>query len=162
MIVIFSSGVVKEFRGSHSFLSNFHPSTIIYEGLVFPTVENAYQAAKCFYKEDMVKFMVCGPSRAKKLGREIINILPDWNERKVTIMRKLLEKKFAILELRQMLLATGTSTLEEGNYWGDTFWGICQGKGQNMLGKLLMEIRAEINEQISKQLQNPPSDEVPI
>lgn len=45
--------------------------------------------------------------------------------------------------LSEMLEATGDAELIEGNHWGDTFWGVCNGVGQNNLGKLLMAIRSE-------------------
>jgi predicted NAD-dependent protein-ADP-ribosyltransferase YbiA (DUF1768 family) len=61
-------------------------------------------------------------------------------------MRHLLESKFgkANPELRQMLIDTNPCVLIEGNTWGDRFWGVCEGKGENMLGRLLMNLRAEI------------------
>ena len=34
--------------------------------------------------------------------------------------------------------------LIEGNVWNDTFWGVCNGKGHNHLGKILMKVRDEI------------------
>ena len=43
-----------------------------------------------------------------------------------------------------MLLETNTKELIEGNNHGDTYWGIVNGKGENMLGKLLMEVRSEL------------------
>ena len=161
MTIIIRDATVKEFRGSYSFLSNFYPAEIKYERLTFPTVENAYQAAKCAYKENMLAFTVCSPSRAKKLGREV-KIIQNWENRKVAIMKDLLRQKFTISDLRHILLATGSALLIEGNYWGDEFWGVCKGKGLNILGNLLMEIRAEISAQTSQQSHNPPSDEVPI
>jgi hypothetical protein len=56
-------------------------------------------------------------------------------------MRELITLKFADKELRKKLLATGESYLEETNTWRDTFWGVCNGVGENWLGKLLMEER---------------------
>ena len=69
---------------------------------------------------------------------------PDWEEVKVQVMRELLYAKFSEEPLRGMLKATGDQHLEEGNNWGDTFWGVCRGRGENWLGKLLMEVRASI------------------
>jgi hypothetical protein len=42
-----------------------------------------------------------------------------------------------------LLLATGDMELIEDNDWDDTYWGVCNGAGENNLGKLLMKIRAE-------------------
>ena len=41
------------------------------------------------------------------------------------------------------LINTGDAILIEGNTWGDTYWGVCDGVGENRLGKLLMEVREE-------------------
>lgn len=39
--------------------------------------------------------------------------------------------------------------IQEGNYWGDTFWGVDLKKreGENNLGKLVMEIREKLKTQ---------------
>ena len=59
-------------------------------------------------------------------------------------MKILLRQKFGDAWLRAKLLATGDAELIEGNYWHDTFWGMCNGKGENHLGRLLMEVRSEL------------------
>jgi len=46
--------------------------------------------------------------------------------------------------LKASLRQTGNARLVEGNWWGDTFWGVCNGKGTNHLGKVLMEVRREL------------------
>lgn len=56
--------------------------------------------------------------------------------------------KFAIPELKEMLLATGDEELVEGNYWHDTIWGVCDGVGENHLGKMLMEIREDLRNEV--------------
>jgi N-glycosidase YbiA len=68
----------------------------------------------------------------------------DWEVVKVGIMEQCLRSKFAGSELRSLLLSTGDAELVEGNTWNDRFWGVCRGKGQNHLGKLLMRIRSEL------------------
>lgn len=66
----------------------------------------------------------------------------DWDEIKVSIMQTLVYLKFVKnKELRDLLLATEPEHLEEGNTWGDTFWGVCKGEGKNLLGRILMDIR---------------------
>lgn len=63
-------------------------------------------------------------------------------------MREVIGAKFkgGSEELREMLIATGERELVEGNVWNDTFWGVSlrTGKGQNQLGKILMEVREEL------------------
>ena len=55
-----------------------------------------------------------------------------------------LRYKFSNPDLKEKLLATGNEELVEGNWWGDQYWGICDGIGKNKLGKLLMKVRKEL------------------
>ena len=59
-------------------------------------------------------------------------------------MLSIVRAKFENAYLRRRLIATGDAELMEGNDWGDRFWGVCRGKGENRLGKILMKVRAEI------------------
>lgn len=60
-------------------------------------------------------------------------------------MFQILKDKFSRnANLRIGLVETGDAHLEEGNTWGDTFWGTVRGVGKNHLGKILMRIRKEI------------------
>ena len=68
----------------------------------------------------------------------------DWDTVKISVMRNLLQQKFAQTPYRELLLATGNHLIIEGNTWGDVFWGVCLGVGENNLGKLIMEIRASL------------------
>jgi hypothetical protein len=52
--------------------------------------------------------------------------------------------KFQDPELKTKLLATGDAELIEGNWWGDVYWGVCNGEGRNELGKILMQVRDEL------------------
>ena len=59
-------------------------------------------------------------------------------------MYDVLISKFTLTpELKEKLLQTGSKYLEETNYWNDTYWGVCDGKGKKTLGELLMKIRNE-------------------
>ena len=49
--------------------------------------------------------------------------------------------------LKAKLLATGDAELIEGNWWNDTYWGVCKGVGKNKLGKILMRVRDELNKE---------------
>lgn len=132
------------FDGEYRFLSNFSPAPVEYVGLKFPTVEHAYQAAKV--DSQLLRYHISiapTPSAARKLGQKV-PLRPDWEAVKLDIMYGLLQQKFAEPTLRTKLLATGEAELVEGNWWGDTFWGVCGGVGQNQLGKLLMRLRAEL------------------
>lgn len=86
------------------------------------------------------------PGQAKKLGQGV-SLRPDWESVKVDLMRTFVRKKFENPFLRPLLLATGDAELVEGNTWNDTFWGVCRGRGQNWLGRILMEVRDEIRKE---------------
>jgi ribA/ribD-fused uncharacterized protein len=136
---------ISAFQGKYRFLSNFWPTVVHYDGLAFSSVEAAYQAAKCPEAESRLAFQNIGPSEAKKLGRSI-RLRSDWDEIKLRVMLDLLREKFGPSheELREQLRNTGDAELVEGNYWGDRYWGVCNGTGENHLGKLLMQVRQEI------------------
>lgn len=135
-----STPIIDSFRGEYAFLSNFHPARVKLASRWYPTVENAYQAAKSTDPEYRKHLSACSPSEAKRWGKTVF-LKPNWGSRKLAVMRKLLAQKFWIPELREKLLATGDAHLVEGNTWGDTFWGICNGVGENHLGRMLMAIR---------------------
>jgi ribA/ribD-fused uncharacterized protein len=136
-----TSREINGFFGEFRFLSNFYPALVIFEGRVYPTVEHAYQAAKTL--DDEARKEICyskTPKLAKHLGYKA-KLREDWNTIKVSIMRELLEKKFSTDEFRRALDTTKGFKLIERNNWGDVYWGVCNGVGENTLGKLLMEIR---------------------
>ncbi len=84
------------------------------------------------------------PSEAKKItASPDFTARPDWQEVKLSQMEFVLRQKFSHPELLALLLATGEMELVEDNDWDDTYWGVCNGVGENNLGKLLMKIRAE-------------------
>ena len=65
----------------------------------------------------------------------------EWKDRRIKIMINLLIQKFSTEEMKTRLQETGEKMLIEGNEWNDTLWGVCDGKGRNTLGIILMEIR---------------------
>lgn len=139
---------IDSFIGQYRFLSNFYPSEVELDGLKYATVEHAYQASKTdnpTEREIVRSARTAG--QAKKLGRSVTLVI-GWDATKVATMRELLRQKFSNKVLRVELLETGSAHLIEGNYWGDTFWGVSKGRGENWLGRLLMDIRAEIQERI--------------
>jgi len=142
---------ITSFKGEYRFLSNFWPVSIFYEGLMYPSVEHAYQAQKTEFQEIRQKIANFEkPGDAKKFGEELklLNqIRIDWDDNlKLDTMKFLVLQKFLENdELQEKLMLTGTAKLIEGNDWNDTFWGVCEGKGENHLGKILMEVRYNIS-----------------
>jgi len=92
---------------------------------------------------------------AKKIARRQPKqyMRENWDEIKLSVMKKGLQGKFhQNISLAQQLLLTAPAVLEEGNNWGDTFWDIDlkTGKGDNILGKLLMELRLSYRRDVDK------------
>lgn len=141
---------IRTFKNKNAFLSNFYPVFVYYEGMRFPSVEHAFQAAKTNDLKIRKLFMIAPTAKdAKRFGRKV-KLRDNWDSVKVDVMEMLLRQKFANPTLREQLLNTKDSMLIEGNNHGDTFWGVCKGSGQNYLGRLLMKIRQEIIEEESK------------
>lgn len=135
---------VKEFQNQYRFLSNFYPCTIMYEGIEYPTTEHAYQAAKTLDVERrMYISQLQTPGETKRAGKNVM-LRRDWDEVKLQVMYDICKLKFSKPNFIEKLKSTGNQELVEGNKWNDTFWGRCNGKGQNNLGKILMRIRKEI------------------
>jgi len=135
--------MIKEFKGEYRWLSNFYPVEIKWDNLIFPSVEHAYQSCKSL--DGDWKALCSGnttPGKIKRLSKSIC--LPNkWTTNKVKIMWNLLELKFYQEPFKSLLLDTGNMRIQEGNLWGDTFWGVSldTGVGKNMLGIMIMQIR---------------------
>ena len=142
--------MIVEFEGKYAFLSNFFPSPILYEGIVYPTNEHFFQAMKTLNQEERKKIAAADtPGKAKRLGRHV-QLRADWEQIKADVMRTGLMLKFTDAELAKKLIDTGDEELIEGNWWHDNTWGSCHcdacfnTPGRNMLGMLLMELRKEL------------------
>ena len=135
--------VIDSFREEFYFLSNFYPASIWVDGERHPTVEHAFQAAKALQPASKKLIREAKTAAmAKKLAKSVA-LVPNWDTERVLVMRRLLQEKFKNPLLRSLLLATEDIPLIEGNTWHDYFWGVCNGQGQNVLGKMLMEVRDE-------------------
>lgn len=129
------------FKDEFAFLSNFWPCMVEYEGIIFPSSEHAFQAAKTDNLEDRERIAALNsPGKAKRAGKNM-KLREGWAGKRVDVMREILRIKFSDPDLRRLLVATRPHELIEGNNWGDRFWGVSGGKGENTLGKLLMEVR---------------------
>lgn len=143
--------MIDRFDGEFRFLSNFHPCDILYENIKYPSTEHAFQASKTL---DMnMRYYISSlqtPGQSKRQGRLVV-LREDWLEIKDRVMLDILRIKFSNNNLKQMLLNTDKQPLIEGNTWHDNYWGSCTCEkcgyhlGKNMLGKLLMQVREEIN-----------------
>jgi len=135
---------VRGFVGDYSWLSNFYACPVEYGGLAYRSSEAAYQAAR-FPAGERAVFTQLGPDAAKTLAHSKPFDAAAWDARKDRVMREVVWAKFSqnrLLALR--LIATGEKYLEETNWWNDPYWGVYQGQGKNMLGIVLMEVRARL------------------
>lgn len=140
--------VIDSFTGYYDFLSNFYPAKVTLDDdityNIYPSIEHAYQAAKSLNPKDREFVRLANTAAiAKKRGRSLA-VRDDWEDIKLDVMRKLIAIKFDLNELGYKLILTGDALLIEGNWWGDTYWGVCRSVGQNHLGKLLMQRREYI------------------
>jgi ribA/ribD-fused uncharacterized protein len=123
---------------------------LVYQGISYPTVEHFYQAMKTPKDALDVRRSIAAcrtAGQAKRLGRGV-DLRPDWEFIKVDVMRGVLQQKFAPgTWWYGKLMKTGDEAIVEWNRWHDNFWGDCTCDkcktipGQNLLGRLLMEIR---------------------
>jgi ribA/ribD-fused uncharacterized protein len=143
--------MIDRFTDDYFFLSNFYaPAPVVFDGVEYPTTEHAYQAAKTLDLDERRR--ICDaetPGKAKKMGQAperggVVILREDWDRVKDGVMLEICRQKFQDPILKQRLLETGDVMLIEGNHWGDTYWGVCKGVGQNKLGKTLMQIRDEL------------------
>lgn len=149
------------FGGDRQWLSNMYQSPIIFDGekhnlaeifpqfefdgLEYGSSEHLYQSLKSTNEEDKEKIRTAEtPNLSKIHGREIFPRM-DWGNVKIEAMRLALFLKFSQHKnLMSNLIRTQNEPLVEVNYWGDTFWGVCDktNVGENWLGRLLMELRS--------------------
>ncbi|MCD8083009.1 MAG: NADAR family protein [Clostridiales bacterium] len=136
--------MINRFQDEYYFLSNFYPCEMEYNGIRYQNSEAAFQAQKCANRSDRMRFSNLNASEAKKLGRSV-SLRPDWEEIKVGVMREVVRAKFRCNpDLKDKLIETSGEYLEEGNTWGDRIWGTVNGNGANLLGKILMDLREEL------------------
>ncbi len=129
--------------------SNFALYPIRARKKLWPTSEHFFQAMKFSDAKEQEKIRRANsPMLAARLGRDRKKKLRrDWESAKVGVMREALMAKFRQHEeLRALLLSTGAAKLVEHTdndaYWGDGG----NGKGKNMLGRLLMQVRERLRE----------------
>lgn len=135
------------FQDQYRWLSNFWEVPIVYECVTYKSVEYAYQASKTLDKGWRENIKRCDtPAQAKRMGKKA-SLRTDWNDIKLSVMEELVRQKFDKEPYCSILITTGQCHIEESNNWNDTYWGVCNGKGANHLGKIIMKIRKELQEE---------------
>lgn len=133
-------------------LSNLYRREIEFEGRIFPTSEHAYQAGKAL-KPAVREWILAAPSPSLAAmaahGLYTWDVVPNWASIKFDRMRAVLRAKFTQhSDLAEILVSTGTKRLVEVgsvNNAVNRLWGEINGKGKNMLGIMLMELRDQIS-----------------
>ena len=146
------------YRTAHPF-SNFHPSVFTEGGVTYQWAEQYLMARKVALFGDEVTrraiLAACTPGECKALGRRV-SPYDDarWAEERFGVALDTLRLKFGQNAwLRAALLGTGESELVEAapddRIWGVEFSeqdapGARQACGENLLGRALMAVRAEL------------------
>lgn len=137
--------------------SNLYKRPIVFEDTVFPTAEHAYQAGKA-RKDEVKAWLMAAPSPSLLAmaahGLYVWDVSPAWSKTKFDRMKNVLLAKFSQHgDLQDLLLSTGKARLVETATVDNAvnrLWGEVNGVGKNMLGILLMEVRAELAQSNTK------------
>lgn len=136
--------MINSFRGRYYFLSTYYECKISIMGNIYPNAEAAFQAMCCQYSSDRLEYRHVTGSEARRMGRKSWKI-SDYDYRKDKIMYQVLKEKFKQNGyLRKRLLETYGEEIVYENTWKDYYWGVCNGYGENVLGKALMRVRDEL------------------
>lgn len=148
-------------KNGYNVFSNFYPASFVEDGVKFKSNEQymMYHKAITFKDKETAKLILESktPHECKKLGRSVKNYNDDvWSEIRYSIVRNGAMLKFSQNKhLGDVLLSTGDSILAEASLY-DNIWGIGLNKlgaekvgmsgwnGQNLLGKVLMEVRLKL------------------
>jgi ribA/ribD-fused uncharacterized protein len=145
--------------------SNLYKRPIEFEGRLYPTAEHAYQAGKA-RKEAVREWILSAPTPSLLAmaahGLYTWDVVPEWSQNKFDRMRRVLRAKFTQHEdLRELLLSTEDLRLvETGRVDNEVnrIWGEIRGKGLNMLGVLLMELRTDLRKDGKHSHEKAPND----
>jgi len=143
--IVWDDDNIKGLFHEYKFLSNFEECPVYFDGLMFGSTEAAYQSAKITDPVIKLQFAESKPRNAMIMGRSFENstvFRKDWYEIRYDVMASVVFDKFyRNIELRSKLLETGSKYIEESNHWADHFYGVCDGTGENNMGKILMKVR---------------------
>lgn len=142
--------------------SNLFPRPVTFEGRTYPTAEHAYQAGKP-RNQSVREWLLSAPTPSLLAmaahGLYTWDIVSNWSAIKTDRMRDVLRCKFTQhADLRTLLLSTEDARLVEAassNTPTNRYWGEVNGKGRNMLGRLLMNLRTELRRQPDSHIPSP-------
>jgi ribA/ribD-fused uncharacterized protein len=142
---------------NYGVFSNLYQRPVLFDDQLFPTAEHAYQAGKA-RKAAVRQWLMAAPSPSLLAmaahGLYYWDIAPGWSTSKFARMKNVLLAKFRQHpDLTATLLGTGDARLIESATVDNPvnrLWGEVNGVGQNMLGTLLMEVRAELRAEVMR------------
>lgn len=142
---------IRGFSGDFRWASNFFPiEPFEYDGVMYFTTENYYQAMKTKDKAERVLIAAMTPNKSKRYASSHnlkFVVREDWDYIKLEVMEFALRRKFSQPKFKELLLATRDIFIEETNSWGDVFWGaLPSGEGFNNLGLIMMKLRQELRD----------------
>lgn len=155
---------ITQFSGRHEFLSNPFSCQVWFEGLLYPSTEHAFQAAKSLFPAERERIAAMTRWKDAKAAGRRLKLRPGWGQLRRAVMLQVVLAKFTQHPgLAWQLRGTGNRTLIEGNWWGDTDWGAVRPEhphfkpelpwwhygdlalaGHNWLGIALMTVREHL------------------
>ena len=139
--------MIYTFKGEYDFLNNRFGCSFVWDGIRFNNVEAAFQASKCVDKAERNLFSKLSVEKAAMKGGRITPS-PEWEKHKLETMMSIQIAKFTQNpSLMKRLIDTENCKIINGNNKQETYWGVdlYSWKGENNLGKILMEIREKEN-----------------
>jgi hypothetical protein len=132
-------------KDPYGFLGNYYRARMFIYGRWWNWNEQPYQAAKTTVQSEIDAIWAAPKANESRLLGQKVTMRPDWDQVKRQVMKECCMAKFLQHpELRKQLMETGDQELIEDSPV-DWYWGIgADGKGQNVLGQVLMEIREEL------------------
>lgn len=146
------NGTISSFRGESYWLSNMFETDVEFGGLRFGSSEAAYQAQK--FLDPSVKEQIARmDGKAAKRFAATLRCRDDWLSVRRSVMERVVKAKFSQNEElgRRLVCDIEGFWLEEGNSWGDTYFGVIESEvtgrpfGANVLGRTLMRVRRELS-----------------
>jgi ribA/ribD-fused uncharacterized protein len=140
------------FENEYYMLSNWSAHNVFFNGVLYKTADHAYHC--CKFAKDTVELLLIhsqieqatSPMNAKDIAKSFEYLrIKNWEEIKVVSMYQI--NKAKVLQHKDVFEAIKKSgeleLIEDSPY--DSFWGTGKdGKGENMLGKIWMQIRQEL------------------
>jgi ribA/ribD-fused uncharacterized protein len=134
-------------QDEYGMFSNFYVCNVEIDGKIWKTTEHYFAAMKSFDVKIQEKIRNAPTAfSAQKMGQDL-KLRADWEQVKYEVMLKALRFKFKLEPFKSKLLSTVDAEIFEDSPYDD-IWGTgirgSKGKGRNLLGKALMQVREEM------------------